>query len=123
MSNNKRELTRQYKETMTPVGIYVIRNLANQRVFVGGSMNVTGTLNRERFELELRCHRNAKLLQDWIEYGAENFRFEVIDTVKKRDDPAFDYKGELAALLEMWREELNCYGENGYNTRDARPSR
>lgn len=119
--SNKRDLTRQYRETLPPIGVYVIRNLVNKRVFVGGSTNLQGAINRDRFELDLKTHRNAKLLQDWIEYGPENFTFEVIDTVKKREDPAFDYKAELAALLEMWREELNCYGENGYNTRDARP--
>lgn len=123
MSQQKRELMRQYRDTGPAVGIYVIRNLANQRVFVGGSMNVQGSINRERFELDLKSHRNAKLLQDWLQYGPENFTFEVIDVVKKREDPAFDYQGELAALLDMWREELNCYGETGYNTRDARPSR
>ena len=121
--NKKRELTRQYKETMPPVGVYVIRNLVNQRVFVGGSTNLEGAMNRDRFELQLKMHRNTKLLQDWLQYGEENFRFEVIDTIKKREDPSFDYKGELASLLEMWREELNCYGENGYNTRDAKASR
>ncbi len=117
--SQKRELTRQYKDTMPAIGIYVIRNLANKRVFVGGSMNVQGSINRERFELDLKSHRNPKLLQDWLQYGPENFTFEVIDTVKKREDPAFDYKGELAALLDMWREELNCYGDTGYNTRGA----
>lgn len=116
--NRRRELTRQYKDAMPPMGVFVIRNLANQRLFVGASANVEGAMNRIRFELGLKSHRNIKLMQDWMRWGPENFRFEVIDRVKKRDDPDFDYAGELAALLQMWREELPCRGENGYNSED-----
>jgi len=46
--------------------------------------------------------------------GAESFSFEVIDTLKKRDDPAFDCKGELASLLAMWTEELDSRGDRRY---------
>ncbi len=118
-ANRRRELTRQYKDAMPPMGVYVIRNLVNQRVFVGGSTNVEGAINRARFELGQKSHRNARLMQDWLACGAENFRFEVIDRVRQRDDPDFDYQGELDAMLQLWREELDCYGEHGYNLRDA----
>jgi len=30
----------------------------------------------------------------------------VIDRVKERDDPAFDYDAELASLLALWQAEL-----------------
>ena len=112
--DTKRELTRQYKEAGPPMGVYVIRNLVNHRVLVGASLNVEGALNRHRFELRMKAHRNKRLLEDWLRWGADNFCFEVIDTLKKRDDPAFDYTGELAALLVIWSEELGCQGERGY---------
>jgi len=104
--NNKRELTQQYKRTLPAMGVYVIHNLVDQRVFLGASLNLQGVMNRDRFELGLKSHRNRDLLGDWLRLGAENFRFEVIDTIKQRDDPAFDYKSELAALLALWGEEL-----------------
>jgi hypothetical protein len=41
----------------------------------------------------------------------------VVDRVKEReDDPAFDRAGELKKLLALWQEELQCFGERGYNT-------
>jgi hypothetical protein len=119
---NNRELTRQFKQTLRPMGVYVIRNLKNGCVYVGGSTELEGQMNRDRMELRLKGHRNTSLMQDWLLFGAEHFHFEVIDTVKQHDDPAFDYKTEVASLLEMWREELQSYGERGYNARTAKAS-
>jgi hypothetical protein len=115
-TRDKRELTKQYKEAGPPMGVYVIRNLVNHRVLVGASLNVEGALNRHRFELRMKAHRNKRLLEDWLRWGADKFCFEVIDTLKRHDDPAFDYKGELAALLAMWSDELGCHGDRAYQT-------
>lgn len=117
------ELARRYRETKRPVGIYAIRNVVNQRVYVAGSTNLQGAMNRDRFELKLKGHRNARLQADWIEHGEANFRFEVIDTIGKdaASDLDVDFKGELEALLELWRAELRCYGERGYNMRIPSP--
>jgi hypothetical protein len=60
---DKRSLTRQYKETPPPMGVYVIRNLATGRVRVRASMNLEGAINRDRFELGLKSH----LLEPWRE--------------------------------------------------------
>ena len=107
----QRELTRQYKETPRPVGVYAIRNAAEPaRVYLGASLDIDGAINRHRFELGLKRHPNKPLLQAWSRWGAESFRFEVIDTVKPRDDPAFDPKAELVTLLVLWREELVAQG-------------
>ena len=114
MNTRNRELTRQYKESTPPMGVYLIRNTVNRRVFVGASMNVDGAMNRVRFELGLNSHRNVALQQDWRECGPENFQFEVLDILKKRDEPHFDYKDELDALLDLWREEVHAYGPAGY---------
>lgn len=112
----RRSLTRKYKDTVRPAGVFVITNTLNGRAYLAGSLDVEGALNRARFELGLRSHRNKALLRDWIEHGATHFRFEVIDRIKESDDPAFDRAAELEKLLALWREELQCAGESGYHT-------
>jgi hypothetical protein len=116
--SDRRALSRQYKEAPPPMGVYAIRNLANGRVYVDASANPQGALNRHRFELARKCHRNRALQQDWNAQGEENFRCEVIDTLKKSEDPAFDAGAELAALLALWRTELECDGASGYNPQE-----
>jgi hypothetical protein len=115
-SEAKRAVTRQYKDSVRPAGVFAIRNHANGRIYVAGNLDVEGAMNRARFELGLRSHRNKALQHDWLAHGAAHFTFEVIDRVKEReDDPAFDRAAELEKLLALWREELQCAGERGYN--------
>lgn len=115
----RRELSKQYKETGPRMGVYAIRNGAGKVVFVGASLNVDGAMNRDRFELKNKTHRNKRLLEDWLRWGGDGLRFEVIDTLKKRDDPAFAPEAELASLLALWREELDGQRETGVSSCDA----
>lgn len=114
-TTDKRALRNQYKETKVPMGVFMIKNLVNGRIYIGAATNLDGAINRNRFELTLKTHRNKKLLHDWLEHGPDAFSFEVIDTVRQDDEPGTDYESELAAMREMWREEYGAYGENGYN--------
>lgn len=116
---SRRAISRQYKETARPAGVFVIRNGLTGRIYVAGSLDVEGAMNRARFELNLHSHRNKALGRDWIAHGADRFTFEVIDRVKESEDPTFDRAAELEKLLALWREELQCDGEKGYNTPSA----
>jgi hypothetical protein len=40
-----------YKASRRPIGVYVIRNLVSDKVFVGSSMDLTAIFNRTRFQL------------------------------------------------------------------------
>ena len=111
---NKQTLKRQYLETKTRAGVYTIRNQITGRALVAGSTNVQGTLNRHRFELQHGRHRNARLTQDWVEYGETNFLFDVLDMVKPSEDPAFNAAQELEMLVSLWRLEIPCLDELGY---------
>lgn len=116
----RRALTRDYKDnknSVRPAGVFAVRNLLSGRVYVSGGLDVEGAMNRARFELNLRSHRNKPLQHDWFAQGAAHFSFEVLDKVKERpDDPAFDRAAELEKLLALWQEELQCVGAQGYNT-------
>jgi len=114
---DRRERIRQYKDAFPPMGVFALRNLANGRVYVGASTNVEGAINRMRFELQRRGHRNAALMADWLAFGPDRFRFEVLDRVRPSTDPAFDPQAELEAMTELWREELDGYMPAGYNPR------
>ena len=111
---HQKALKRQYLETTSRAGVYLIRNQLTGRALVDGSANVEGALNRHRFELRIGQHRNAALAQDWLQHGEAHFHFEVLDRVKPRDDPAFNATQELATLVSLWRQEIPCAGEHGY---------
>jgi len=114
--DRRRALLREAREAPPPVGVFVIHCLPTGRIHVGGSLNAPAVLQRTQFELRLRQHRRPQLQADWNQHGPEAFRFEVIDRVKGRDEPGFDWQVELDALVALWRQELvtgdlQAYGE------------
>jgi hypothetical protein len=110
----REELKREYKEMeMTrEMGVIAIRCLRNGRMWLGASYNPEATLRRHRFGLELGGNRFKGFQEDWNEFGAEAFSFEILDTVKP--DPAKDKVEELAELETLWREKLADELRNEY---------
>ena len=102
----RRALTREYKQAFPPLGIYAVRCEAAGLLRLGASRDVDGMLNRIRFQLTSGGMRDAQLMQAWAQHGAQAFSFEVLDRVKERTDPDFDYDAELQALLALWQTEL-----------------
>ena len=112
---DKKELKRQYKQTPPAMGVYQIRNLVNGKILIGYSKNLKGKSNSFRFQLNAGLHINRELQNDYHELGEERFVFEVLDSLEPREDPAYDYTGDLETLEELWIEKLQPYGEKGYN--------
>jgi hypothetical protein len=108
------EIKREYKETPKQAGIFKIQNKINGKVLLGSSFNLHGPLNRYKFELQMGVHAHKDLQQDWKQYGPENFLFEIVETVKVKDDPNFNIADELTLLEQIWLEKLEPYGEKGY---------
>ena len=114
---NKKDLKREYKLTLRPMGIFQIRNTKNEKVFVGSSINLDGIFNRHQFALNAGSFQSKTLQADWNELGAENFAFEVLEEVFPRENPDYNYKADLEVLEDLWLEKLEPYDERGYNER------
>lgn len=103
----RRELIRHYKDNPPTMGVYAIRCDAARLVCVKAAMNLPGAFNRDRFQLRMGGHPDRPLQQAWQVHGEAALCFEVIDTLKRRDDATdADYRSELAALRALWHEEL-----------------
>jgi hypothetical protein len=112
--SRQKTLKQAYKLAMPPMGIYALRNIATGRTLFDGSRNLTGALNRHRFELRQGVHRNRALQADWQRYGEAGFAFEIVERIEQKAEADFDYAAELAVLLELWREKLPLGAENSY---------
>ena len=106
-----------YKASRRPIGIFVIRNLVNDKIFVGSSMDLGAIVNRIRFQLAAGAHPNKELEADWRLLGAAKFEFEVVEELVPREDPNYDYARDLEVLEDLWLEKLEPYGDKGYNER------
>ena len=109
-------MIRQYKETRKTAGVFVVRNLRNEKRLVGASADVPSMLNRERAQLRTGTHMNRPLQSDWNTLGAPAFAFEILDTLTPPPDkPDWDPTDELQTLEAMWLEKLAPFGDRGYN--------
>lgn len=115
---SKKEINREYLERPKPAGVFQVKNTVNGKLLLGSSLNLEGALNGHKFTLKIGSHRNKGLQNDWNEYGAESFVFEILETVQVREDPNFNLGDELTLLEMIWLEKLQPFGEKGYNLND-----
>ncbi len=101
----RRRLSRQVRDAFPPMGIYVVRDQASGQIWLGSSRDVYAVLNRIQFQLRLGVHTDKVLQEKWSS-DPTRFSFEVLDLVKERSDPDFDYQEELRTLLQFYRDEL-----------------
>ena len=60
-------------------GIYVIRNIVNDNIYIGSSVNIKKRFCQHRNSLRKNKHHNKYLQRSWNKYGEENFEFVVIE--------------------------------------------
>jgi group I intron endonuclease len=116
---SKKEIKQEYKDRKKPAGVFQVKNIVNGKVLLGSSLNLEGPLNGHKFMLSIGRHRNKMLQEEWNEYGADKFVFEILEVVEVKDDPGFDLDDELTLLEQIWLEKLQPFGERGYN-KDSR---
>lgn len=103
-----------WKEKKKVAGVFQIKNLKNQKSFVESTPNMD-TMNGQKFMLEHQSHPNKNLQAEWNQFGETAFVFEKLETLEKSPDEYFDLKDTLKKLKHKWLDEIQPYGERGYN--------
>jgi group I intron endonuclease len=89
------------------VGVYEIRCLVNQKVYVGQSVNVHARWLSHRWHLNNGRHGNAHLQAAWDKYGPQSFIFSVVQCCAPED---------LSKLEEHYIQKNQALSpERGYN--------
>ncbi len=110
------EIKRQYKQNRPDMGVYQLRNTANGKVYVGSSRNLEGTRTSLLFQLRMgKVVFSRELQKDLDECGAGGFEFSVLGVLDKSKQ-GDNIEQSLAVLHLHWVEELQPFGERGYNS-------
>lgn len=67
-------------------GIYQIKNLINDKVYVGSSANINKRWGQHIALLNSNKHNNEHLQRAWNKCGKENFSFSILEKVEKEDN-------------------------------------
>lgn len=85
-------------------GVYRILNIFNGRLYVGSAVDVDRRWRWHHAALGRGDHHCVKLQIDWMEFGAEAFLFEILETTG-RD------RASLIVREQFWIDEFLARGE------------
>jgi hypothetical protein len=111
----RKELKEEFKQVKYRMGVFQIRNIVSNKIFVGSSTDLTAIWHRHRLQLNFGNHPNEELQNDWKESGEDKFAYEIVSEIKQTEKDDVDYEKEVKLLEEMFIEELQPFGEKGYN--------
>ncbi|MEO8961957.1 MAG: GIY-YIG nuclease family protein [Ginsengibacter sp.] len=111
----KKELKKEYGSMKFKIGVFQIKNIANNKIYIDRSVNLNKIWNRHQLELNYGMHRNLALQAEWNEFGESNFVFEILSEIKQADEQNTDYTKESKLLAKMFMKELQLFGKKGYN--------
>lgn len=109
----RKELLEEYKKLKTYMGIIKITNRVNGKIYLASYPNLKNKWLTIRAQLDMGRFVNAQLQQDWQELGPDAFTYEVLE--EKDAGEVTDRSWELKQMLKPWLEQLQPYGDNGYN--------
>ena len=79
LDDDKKRLKKDYQQTPRAIGVFLIRNNLNDKVFLAAGVDLRGLINRHKFQLKNGSHPNKQLQADWNESVSHNFAFEIVD--------------------------------------------
>lgn len=115
--DRKRELKRQYKQTMPEMGLFIVRCKKNNKVYVQPTNDIRTVKNGILVRLKGGTHPNRELQKEWDEYREDAFEMEILDRFETDDRDKTDFKEDLATLQSMWETELIGQGKAIYQKR------
>jgi len=109
--STKKELKNAYKQMKFRVGIFQIKNLTSNKLFLNTSTDLERAYNSDLFKLKMGNHPNSELQKDWNTLGVGNFEFSLFDELKTAETATeSDIKRDLKELLELQRIDLLAKG-------------
>lgn len=96
-----------YKERKVEAGIYAVRCVPSEEVWVGSAPDLSTIQNRLWFELRQGKHSQPSLQQAWDAYGSDAFIFETVDRLTEDQQSGYIRSAAIKQLHLDWIAELN----------------
>lgn len=94
-----------FNETGEECGIYYIKNIVNNHIYIGSSIMLTKRYKEHKRVLNLNKAPSMILQAAWNKYGENNFQFIVIKTFKNITDHKLRFLEGM--LIRLFKAEYN----------------
>ena len=89
-------------------GIYMAKNILNNKVYIGSTRNLRRRINNHMWNINNHKHRNIHFQNSVNKYGWDNFYFIILEECEE--------KNNIAEREQFWIEYYKSYKkDNGYN--------
>ena len=89
------------------IGIYMIRNLSNNKVYIGQSTNINRRWNDHKIKLKNNIHYNEHLQKSYNKYGEKFFQYSILCETSKEN------LNELESYyIQKYQSDNSKYGYN-----------
>lgn len=90
-------------------GVYYIRNVLNDKYYIGSSKDVERRLKTHKQHLEKGCHNCRVLQKDYDNLGLNNFEFKLIEQIDNEDlltayEKYYIYKYKAIVMYKGYNE-------------------
>ncbi len=107
-STDRKKLVATYKDRIVTGGIYIVRNLRNNKILIDTALDITGIRNRFDFAKKMGTSFSPKIQNDWDSDGEGCFVFEVLEELEKgKTQNSKEFSEDLKVLKEIWKEKLS----------------
>lgn len=94
-------------------GVYIIRCVKNNKLYVGSSVNIKNRISRHFNDLLKQKHSSPQLQNSYNKYGNESFVVEIVEEFEKNEITL----KELHRFEQKYLDEFKPYlKDNGFNT-------
>lgn len=97
------------QELLKLSGIYQIKNIVNDKKYIGSAKNFQKRINTHLYLLRKDRHHSGKLQEDFNYFGEDNFEFSILELVNN--------KHELLKYEQKWLDLFDS-SNKGYNILD-----
>jgi hypothetical protein len=105
-NERKSELKRDYKEQVHLRGIYCVRCLKTDALWVDSSNNLRSSENRLNFSLKTGTMLNKELQGALKDHGVDAFQFETLE-VFEDDLSTYELNTQFREKRAQWQEKLS----------------
>jgi len=90
------------------IGIYIIKNKLNNKIYIGSSLNIEKRWKDHKYYLNNNKHHSILLQRSWALHGEEQFEFCILEVIEHQKDLLLREQ----YYLDLYKSFLP---ENGYN--------